>query len=216
MKRLIALSAMLLASSAVYAADMSVAPLYKAAPATLAAPTWTGMYIGVDGGLNFNGSFDVTTSPGASNTQTSNSGWAFGGHLGYDYQMGHVVLGLETDISGSTESATSTAGVKTTLPWYGTARAKVGYLPTPSLMLYGTGGAAYGEATITGGPTTINLPGVGWSAGVGAEYALLPSVRVRAEYLHIDLYGPSATSGPFSLTTRATSNVGRMGLSYAF
>ena len=75
------------------AADLSVAPLYKAPPAVVTqAYNWTGFYIGINGGGGFGRSAWDTT--GSFNT----SGGLVGCTVGYNYQVGQAVFGVEGDI----------------------------------------------------------------------------------------------------------------------
>ena len=78
-------------------------------------------------------------------------GWAIGAKLGYDQQIGNVVVGVMTD--GSTRSPTAAAGAgrglfKSELDYYGTVRGRLGY-SFGRLMAYGTAGYAYGELEVT-------------------------------------------------------------------
>jgi outer membrane immunogenic protein len=62
------------------------------------------------------------------------------------------------------------------------------------------------------------VPGIGWAAGVGAEYALGGGLSVGAEYLHVNLGGPSATAGVINgnATTTADADIGRAKVNYRF
>lgn len=100
------------------------------------------------------------------------------------------------------------------LDWFGTVRGRIGYLITDRFLAFGTGGLAYGgtksQASISiinasawnvGAPATqifcngfttclagaSSQTSVGWTAGGGLEYAVLPNVTIKGEYLHIDL-----------------------------
>ncbi len=100
-----------------------------------------------------------------------NAGFIGGGQAGYNWQTGAFVLGVETDFQGTTLSkSTNVAGpaflgpagpgdffsvnAKTSLDWLGTTRARVGFVVTPDnrLMVYATGGVAYG-----GGSTNFSF-----------------------------------------------------------
>jgi outer membrane immunogenic protein len=99
--------------------------------------------------------------------------------------------------------ATETLGhdSRSQLNWFGTARARLGFLPTARLLVYGTGGLAYGEVernleysnVFSGLVTSRSWQGsdssvrVGWTLGAGAEYALTSTISIRAEYLYLDL-----------------------------
>jgi outer membrane immunogenic protein len=109
-----------------------------------------------------------------------------GAQVGYNFQFNQFVLGVETDfqgtsISGSGNNAPLTlyqspynpnnyltpigavTGSNVDLSWFGTVRGRVGYLITPTLLIYGTGGFAYGQVNAWGFSTTPT----GWTAGGG-------------------------------------------------
>ena len=165
-----------------YAADLA----YKGAPP--AAPAYSsyfdGFYLGVNGGYG-QGSIDAFgfSSPKA-------TGFLGGIQAGANKQVGSFVFGMVTDIDAG---AIDNSGNK--LGWLGTTRGKAGFLLTPALWVYGTGGVAYGgvnlgtvnQVDLTG----FKLPTVGWAGGAGIEYALSPNWGLGAEYLHVRLNGPN-------------------------
>jgi opacity protein-like surface antigen len=164
----------------------------------------------------------VAAASGIGDRSNSLGGFLGGFQLGAGWRFDNkVVVGVETDlhgVSGNTDAkwqATPFAagGVSyvdysqrtTTLNYLGTLRGKLGYLVTPTVQLYGTGGMAYGgvisnTALFTqraGGALTQTNPQftdtlVGWAAGAGVEWALSPKWSVKVEYFHYDL--GSATS----------------------
>jgi len=103
-------------------------------------------------------------------------------------------------------------------------RGRLGFLPTDRLLVYGTGGLAYGEVkentsitTIGAGTNVTNgafgvscvanqtcfagsASGVrtGWTAGVGVEYAIWQNLTAKAEYLYVDLGGNSIVGTAFN------------------
>jgi len=139
-----------------------------------------------------------------------------GGQVGYNWQLSSGwVLGVEADLQASdiegSSSETRTpfqfdeteTGAHKKIDWFGTLRARAGYLVNPQLLLYATGGLAYGEtslkfettdvpagcipdATICSDDTSSGVK-VGWTAGAGAEMMLTPNWSVKAEYLYLDL-----------------------------
>jgi outer membrane immunogenic protein len=159
-------------------------------------------------------------------------GFVGGGQIGYNWQVsGAWLVGLETDISviptvGGLGSGTLTNSVgpfpfvgapevvktsivsTSTLDYLGTVRGRLGYL-TPTFLLYGTGGLAYGgvKASTTIGQTNNDctfFPGTclqgstapggafshtraGWTAGAGLEWMFAQKWSAKAEYLHYDL-----------------------------
>nr|QIP10979.1 porin family protein [Bradyrhizobium symbiodeficiens] len=104
------------------------------------------------------------------------------------------------------------------LDWFGTVRGRLGVAVTPRVLLYGTGGLAYGRVSTSGSVSAINVGGFpgadggtftpvaasfsssttkfGWSAGAGVEGAFADNWSARLEYLYVDL---GTVSG--SLTT---------------
>jgi len=151
---------------------------------------------------------------------TSPKGFLGGGTLGYNVQTGQFVWGVETDLSWADIKGTSTQGVtapvagglafttssgvgEQKIDAFGTLRGRLGFTPMNSLLVYGTGGLAYGhvESNTNIGETTntavvasiTNAVGSasswrgGWTAGAGLEYAFAPRWTAKAEYLYYDL-----------------------------
>jgi outer membrane immunogenic protein len=210
--------ATLLLAGPASAADLAVkAP--PQAPVFMASP-WDGLYIGGNVGY---GSTDFNTTAsalGASVSQgVTGSGVVGGVQAGYNKQFGTFVLGLETDFDGTSISNT-TDGVSTKLSWFGTTRARAGFLLTPVLLFYGTGGVAYGHVEQSGFGVSATTPGVGWAAGAGVQYALTPQWSIGAEYLHVDLDTGSANANIVglgaSVSSKATTDLGRATLNYKF
>jgi outer membrane immunogenic protein len=130
------------------------------------------------------------------------------------------------------------------LDWFGTARLRFGYVPTQRLLVYGTGGLAYGEVqgnlgwsnVFSGATTPRYWQGsdsdlrVGWTLGGGAEYALTSAISIRAEYLYLDLgkstvtanyaglFPATATSAQIFYTSSHDNkfNIARAALAYKF
>jgi outer membrane immunogenic protein len=168
------------------AADLSVAPIYKAPP--LVAPSaynWSGFYLGANGG----GAWGTSNWDSAGSFNLS--GAVAGGTAGYNWQLGRTVLGLEGDLDWSNLNGTTTAlcpaGCKTSNDWLGTFRGRAG-LAFDRFMPYVTGGLAVGDihATTPGFPGTSQT-NAGWTVGGGLEFALTNNWTAKAEYLHVDL-----------------------------
>jgi outer membrane immunogenic protein len=162
------------------------------------------------------------------------SGFVGGGQIGYNFQFGQSFLaGVETDFQGTTISnngvslwAQYTSPLGSTLtplgqfnasvPWFGTVRARLGYLITPTILLYGTAGFGYGGVSIS----NYNNTRTGWTAGGGVEWMVLPSWSVKAEYLFVDLNNGGST-GTFTgynygYNNNPQINVMRAGFNYHF
>jgi outer membrane immunogenic protein len=201
-----------------HAADLSVAPLYKAAPAT-PAYNWSGFYAGLNGG----GGWSRSTWD-ASGVSFNGSGGLVGGTAGYNWQFGNGVLGLEADIDWTNMRGTGTsvlcpAGCTTSETWLSTVRGRAGYA-FGSVLPYVTGGLAVGDirATTPGfaGATNTNT---GWTAGAGIEFALAGAWTAKAEYLHVDLGRFNCGVNCIGLPTDnvgVRDNVVRAGINYRF
>jgi outer membrane immunogenic protein len=188
----------------------------------------------------------------------NNDGFIGGGQIGYNWQFNNVfVAGVEADIQGvATGSKTGYAAtgvvagvfganvagtgfgqVQRSLDYLGTVRGRLGYLVTPTLLLYGTGGLAYGQtnlSTAAVGPgvfaaASFSDTRVGWTAGGGLEWMFMPRWSAKIEYLYYDL-GSIATpaavaSGSgvggglitgYSASSRFSGHIVRAGVNYHF
>src|SRR5712692_5001817 len=149
-----------------------------------------------------------------------------GGQLGYNKEFTPMVLSAEFTISWSNMNGTVTVtpiirnngstfpgtGFLTThqdTSWFGTLRPRLGILATPShrLLLYGTGGLAFGHVNYSansdfrpGGtiqyPVAFSKTKKGWTVGGGAEVAVAPHVSLNFEYLFYNLGNESITANP--------------------
>ena len=237
----LALTALLIGSAGrVLAAD--IAPVYKAPPvATPPAYSWTGAYVGVNAGYGV--ARDPTTfgeNPfgGAEFDALQPHGWLGGAQLGYNWQFApHWVTGIEADIQASGQTDTICIlrcaigvadSIEQKLPWFGTVRGRLGWASGP-LLIYGTGGVAYGREETTA--NVVDTPAAplafsfahdktGWAAGGGIEAALAGNWTAKAEYLHLDLGSATDAYSYFGLAFANTQyfrdNIFRLGLNYRF
>ena len=197
------------AMGAASAADL---PNTKAPPAYMPPPpplfTWTGVYVGGQVGYMWG-----NPSPFG---YTAN-GVVGGAHVGYNYQMGQFVAGLEGDVNGSSYSG-SVGDFGTRENIDGSIRGRLG-VAWDRALLYATGGAAFAGIDNTYLSTTISHTRVGWTVGGGIEYAIDNNWSVRAEYRYTD-YGsyvdfPIGFNGlPFA--NHNTDNRVQVGFSYKF
>jgi outer membrane immunogenic protein len=260
------LAAMTMAAFSAHAADLParVLPTTPIVAEPVFAPTWSGFTVGVNVGGAFEDRAPVDIVDGfgnRANIVTRNqdaSSVTFGGGIGYNYQIGSVVFGLEGDYQYARLRArdsyfdrqdlggwgmynvTTQGSVKRTLDSFGTARGRLGFLVTPQFLLFGTGGLAFGDVSLSGSarsdlaytPTgqvlgTIGPYGfkksdfnIGWTAGGGVEYAVSPKWSVKAEALYVSLdrqtgYVPTEDFGTVRVSTRDREFVvGRLGVNY--
>jgi len=186
-----ALAVIAAAAPAAIAADMPVRrPMPEMAVKAPLPPifNWSGFYVGAHAGYGWGRSqFDA---PVAGTDTFKTDGWLAGGLVGVNYQVGQTVFGAEADINWSDMNGGAPCGAfncETDLPWFGTVRGRLGYA-ADRFMPYITGGLAFGKVE-------ANVPGigsqsdtrVGWTAGVGAEYALTQNMSWKTEYLYVDL-----------------------------
>ena len=115
-KLLAAIVGLLAITAAADAADLA---LPSAAPPA-AAWSWSGLYLGLNAGYS-GATLDETLSGAATGSGSANIPAAVGGfQLGANYQIGAVVLGIETDFDGSTANKSITAGIASSgaqMPW---------------------------------------------------------------------------------------------------
>jgi outer membrane immunogenic protein len=244
-------------------ADLPAEP-YKAAPLIVPVYDWTGFYVGISGGYSRGSSSNVYTitgfAPEASTTRMN--GGEFGGQIGYNWQPARsFVLGVEADLQGTWQNGTdnpasvtatilspncavggtpttcpvtNTVGVDQKLRWFGTARARLGFVPWDNVMFYITGGLAFGEvewdATTTNaaagtaiGPFGFPVPSTntainsatatgthaGWTVGGGSEWVLSGPWTGKLEYLFVDLgtFGNTYAAGGVVPTVVESSHV---------
>jgi outer membrane immunogenic protein len=191
------------------------------APVYEAPYNWTGFYVGINGGGAF-GRSDWSNALGTNGFDLS--GVVIGGTLGYNYQMGQAVFGLEGDGDWSNIRGSTTGGVctgtscETKNSWLATARGRLGYA-YGRFMPYVTGGAAFGDIKATaagiGSQTTTRA---GWTGGGGLEAAIAGPWTAKVEYLYVDLGKGSCDAAPCGLATsdRFTTSLVRGGINYRF
>ena len=158
-----------------------------------------------------------------------------GGQVGYNHQFNPwLVVGLEADIQASDVHSQGNgygevggialfgpsfayASQNKSVDWFGTVRGRIGvtFPSLPNLLLYGTGGLAYGGVVhsanvsdfypslgnvVAGAGTNYDQTKVGWTVGGGVEWFPAPAhplwraFSVKLEYLHTDL-GPTTLYG---------------------
>jgi opacity protein-like surface antigen len=195
---------------------------------------WTGLYAGWSTGAVW-GEEHWTFSNGAT-TSPKYQGAAVGGQLGYNWQIGHTVLGVEVDYNWSNAEGGQSCpngnffSCVAEMESIGFLTGRLGYAHQRALY-YVKGGLAVAEVTPHG---KFNLDGAGlapavallspsdtktgWAIGAGMEYALTDRWTVRGEWMHFDLgkedFVFEAGGTPTSVDT--VGNIARVGVNYHF
>ena len=212
------------------AADMPI----KAPSRTFAiASNWTGLYIGANAGYGW-GRSSWTDDPifGASDLGSHTTrGGLVGGQIGYNWQIGTWVVGLEADVDWANlkgnhvDQFLSDLNTKTTA--LGTLTGRVGYAWNQTL-LYGKGGAGwarfkYDDFTTLGGPLNGSSSSTrwGWTIGGGLEYAFATNWSAKVEYNYLDfgtkrLGFSGGAGGAFVQDITDRTHLVKIGVNYRF
>jgi outer membrane immunogenic protein len=203
------------------AADLSrpPPPPTKAPPYVPPYYNWTGFYIGINGGGGW-GHSNWDPWPGSFNT----SGGLVGGTVGYNWQFGQWVWGLEGDADWSDIKGTTTGpgcGILSCVSkndFLSTVRGRIGYA-ADRWMPYFTGGLAIGDIkTASALGLGEDQTKAGWTVGGGIEFALASNWTAKVEYLYVDLGHVDCfiTCSPVTNSVNFTANVVRGGFNYRF
>ena len=257
----------------VFAADMAVKARPRAAPAVVYNWTGGYVGGNVGGVVNDtrddvfpSGCFLTSVTCGlgpvanpirSDSNRLNQAAFTGGAQAGYNWQMNRWVLGVEGDINyngindGVTVARPMVAPLAGTmlhsesdkLQWFGTVRGRAGVTATPNLLLYATGGLAFGQVksasavafTIT--PDTyagsLDQTRFGWTVGGGGEWMFAQNWSFKAEYLYVDLGKASYTDGcvntavcgsppqvapgaSYQTDLRVREHVARVGVNYHF
>jgi outer membrane immunogenic protein len=248
MKKLFHLICIAITSSLLSQAQAADLPAHDIPPLFTASPVyqWTGFYAGINAGYivgNQTQAFLTGVTPanilsatsyarGDATSSARDHGFTGGGQIGYNYQIGHIVVGIEADASytglDQTFDSPTPAGAgrvyHSKLDFLGTLRGRAGYA-FDRLLVYGTGGLAYGQTendvslldrtnTVTRFQGSQGGLQAGFAVGGGVEYALpagsvldvfhSSGVTLRVEYLHYDL-------GSTNVYVNAVASAGAVG-----
>ncbi|MGY4315285.1 outer membrane protein [Bradyrhizobium sp. JR3.5] len=188
------------AVSSALGADLAVQPvqpLYTGAPRPVAAAIydWSGYYLGMNGGLGSSSNcwdFNGGTPEGCHDA----TGGTVGGQIGYRWQMGQIVLGVEgqgnwADLTGSNVSVAFSDVNQTKIDAFGLVTGQIGY-SFDNVLIYAKGGAAvtsntYQISSSLTGAQLVNSEHVLWGSALGAgiEYGFAPNWSVGLEYDHL-------------------------------
>jgi outer membrane immunogenic protein len=215
------------------AADVDIPVQQRVIPVPVYS--WTGCYLGAEGGWAWGRSRHETLS-GPATPYYALSGGTIGGTLGCNYQVSQVLFGVEGDYSwmfkkgNNTENPGFDAATisETKENWLATARARVGIVPMQQWLFYVTGG--YAVASVTARVLSPIAPAFdqsesksrhGWTVGVGMEWAIAGAWTWKFEYLYVNLqdlgYFALPPAGVIPRTAVTTNDhIARVGLNYRF
>jgi outer membrane immunogenic protein len=221
------------------AADLVPEPIVEAPPPVF---NWTGFYAGVHAGYAWGGQDDNQSNlfddPPTPADNFDMDGFIGGVHGGYNWQMDQFVFGVEGDIDYTNiKGSEGYAGYVPNLGydyldgslelesnWQASLRLRAGYA-VDNFLMYATGGVAFADGKMTSSGISDNLGGyssddsnthVGWTIGVGAEYAFSPNWIARAELRYTDFGSKTYDlwEGPVDSSWDQTAIT--VGLSYKF
>ncbi len=192
-----ALASVILWGNAAKAADLRSAAPVPYAPASVV--NWSGFYLG--GHLGYGQGKASVSDPAAPGfgIDTTAKGFLGGGQIGWNYQAGATVFGLEADLSGANVDGKTvlfdpTGDIVSGEPrnrWTSLLTARLGYA-SGNTLLYVKGGAAFGGFRYNAANLTDNESGSGkfsrngWTVGAGLEYALSNAWSIRGEYNYLN------------------------------
>jgi outer membrane immunogenic protein len=202
MKKLtLAVSILSISAASAFAADLPARTYYKAPP--IAVYDWSGFYVGANGGWGSSRNcydLDSTAALGfigpISEGCHNATGGVAGGQIGYRFQTGGFVFGVEAQgdwagLKGSNPSAV-TPGLtnQTRLDAFGLILGKAGYAWNNTLF-YVNSGVVYTseklQGVVTGTGTVVDTAKdghIGYAAGAGVEYGFTPNWSFAVEYDH--------------------------------
>jgi outer membrane immunogenic protein len=224
---------------------LALVAAFCAAPALAAEPyappvyDWSGFYVGVHAGYGWADTdfdYEADANPGVIVPfEWESDGALGGGQIGYNFQTGGFVFGVEVDVSAMDMSETvdfdalfgvgSDTVIESSFGWLATIRGRVGYA-FDNFLIYGTGGYVTGEGesegtSTSGGVTTTfseDSDFDGWTAGGGVEVGFTENLSLKAEYLYIELDDETQRdrTDTATITTGSEAHMARIGLNYRF
>jgi outer membrane immunogenic protein len=158
-----------------------------------------------------------------------------GGQLGANWQVGSIVLGVEADAQGSSQSKAITFGLPAgrslidnfSKPWFATFRGRGGWAFADGWLAYATAGGVWLDSKTTFTPVGLTNPSssfelshIGWTAGGGVEAAIDRNWSWKVEYLYMatDNFTTSVNFLGFTVPWKSqiSNNVARAGINYRF
>jgi outer membrane immunogenic protein len=212
------------------AADIAKAPMAPSPPpAAVPAFSWTGFYVGVNLGYGSTfGTGERSLPLGPADSGAELSGPLFGGQVGYNWQTGNYVLGIEADLQAanirhdwSVTDGTNTADGTDKISWLATVRGRLGYA-IDTWLFFATAGWASATFETTGataaGPSSWTAERNGWTVGAGVEVAFGENWSTKFEYLYIDTatFNGNDVVGSLPASLQLHEHIMRLGVNYRF
>ena len=242
-KTIAAVAALLATTTMASAADMAV----KAAPVLPPVIwSWTGFYIGAHVGAGW-GETESTITTAAPVfflpfSQNSRSGFLGGGQIGYNWQSGWAVFGVQADIAGMNVKGTTPCGAVINLftcssesQWLATVSGRLGAVVLDRGLVYVKGGGAWlntdHDVTLpftapATNITSLNSTSWGWLVGLGSEWMITPywTAFIEYNYIQFDTKNETFTINPLvvgpGVNVRAdltnTLSIAKVGVNYKF
>jgi outer membrane immunogenic protein len=226
---------MLLASAAITALSLSAAnaadmPVkYHAAPPPVWS--WTGFYIGAHVGSGWGTVEAEIPGGGFALASGTANGFLGGGQIGYNWQTGPVVVGVEFDASATNVKGTAPCVVgilvcKSEMNWMSTITGRVGFTADKALVYVKAGGAwanFKSSASILGIELASNEDKGRWGTtiGTGVEYAFTSNWSAKVEYNYLNFSKHTETFNtvvavPINIDMTENVHAIKFGINYRF
>ena len=173
------------------------------------AYNWNGFYVGAHTG----GGFDRFNGV----SKKSRNEVLFGGQVGYNVHMGTMLFGVESDLSmnGFGKGSKRGGGTSADMRYVGTLKARAG-VTFDRLLVYGTGGLAYGSIKASDGLVSKTRGKTGYVVGAGAEYGITDNLSAKVEYNYGSLGKDNFQLGNTRTRVGVTEHLVKAGLNYRF
>jgi outer membrane autotransporter protein len=216
-------------------AIIAKAPVYKS-PVGQAVYQWTGFYIGGQLGAGWGSTRWAFDGLGA--TDVHAAGFLGGGDIGFNYQVGQWVFGVEGSVSRTNIRAVAPCptgffyNCEAEMNWLSTVTGRIGYAYWDRLLVYAKGGVAIARdqdklVCNTGAlPTIVTLVGcpsrtdsntkAGWTVGWGSEFGLTPNISVNGEISYFNLGSEHANLAGMAAEIQRDGFISTIGLHFRF
>lgn len=192
--------------SSAMAADLPSPRMAPVQPVPVAPVfSFTGFYVGVNaGGLGARLELPGVVRARDNNNDKYTYSFTGGGQIGFNYQAGPAVMGVEGSFNLTNFKSGPKADKAITMPWMGAVRARLGLVAGERVMLYGIGGLAFGNVKAKFNQPAQQRQGersvshMGWTLGGGIEYAVTENLSIRGEVAYVSMKERKSSRGPVS------------------